>query len=100
MIHGDKSEYFHHILCQGRLFLSPRIIAFYSSLFGHKIRFYILWEDIEDIQVICSNQVFQSIFIILHKGKGLDAKHGAKSTENGKLKFHFQNFVSFTVAKR
>ncbi|KAJ4758652.1 C2 calcium/lipid-binding and GRAM domain containing protein [Rhynchospora pubera] len=85
---------------QGRLFLSPRIIAFYSSLFGHKIKFYFLWEDIEDIQLITSNNGYQSIFIILHKGKGLDAKHGAKSTENGKLKFHFQYFVSFTVAKR
>jgi GRAM domain len=100
MIHQTKSEYFHHVLRQGRLFLSPRIIAFYSNLFGHKIRFYLLWEDLEDIQVICSNHGFQSIFIILHKGKGLDAKHGAKATENGKLKFHFQNFVSFTVAKR
>ncbi|KAJ3677545.1 hypothetical protein LUZ60_003269 [Juncus effusus] len=85
---------------QGRLFLSPRIIAFYSNLFGRKTRFYFLWEDIEDIRVISPNLGTQSLYIILHKGKGMDAKHGAKSTENGKLKFHFQNFVSFNVAKR
>ncbi|GJN03864.1 hypothetical protein PR202_ga21353 [Eleusine coracana subsp. coracana] len=30
----------------------------------------------------------------------MDAKHGAKSMENGKLKFCLQSFASFSVANR
>ena len=41
------------------------------------------------------------VVITLHPGRGLDAKHGAKTQdEEGRLKFHFQSFVSFSVAHR
>ncbi|KAJ0965300.1 hypothetical protein J5N97_026438 [Dioscorea zingiberensis] len=89
---------------QGRLFLSPRIIGFYTNLFGHKTKFFFLWEDIEDIQVVppsLASMGSPSLIIILRKGRGMDAKHGAKSLDpDGKLKFHFQSFVSFSVANR
>ncbi|GJP42598.1 hypothetical protein CLOM_g2144 [Closterium sp. NIES-68] len=38
------------LLSQGRLFLSPRLLAFYSSVFGTRIKFTLLWEDIDEIQ--------------------------------------------------
>lgn len=91
-------------MLQGRLFLSPRIIGFYTNLFGHKTKFFFLWEDIEDITVVpatLSSMGSPSLFIILRKGRGLDAKHGAKQLDNeGRLKFHFQSFVSFNVAHK
>ncbi|KAG8087292.1 hypothetical protein GUJ93_ZPchr0010g9308 [Zizania palustris] len=87
---------------QGNLFLSPRIIGFYSSMFGRKTKFFFLWEDIEDIQAVPQSlsSWSPSILITLHKGRGMDAKHGAKSMENGKLKFCLQSFASFSVANR
>ncbi|XP_006656035.1 C2 and GRAM domain-containing protein At1g03370 [Oryza brachyantha] len=92
------------MLTQGRLFLSPRIIGFYTNLFGHKTKFFFLWEDIEDIQVLpatLSSMGSPSLLIVLHKGRGMDARHGAKQLDNeGRLKFHFQSFVSFNVAHK
>lgn len=87
---------------QGQVFLSPRTIGFYSSMFGRKTKFYFLWEDIEDIQGIPQSisSWSPSIIITLHKGRGMDAKHGAKSMDNGKLKFCLQSFASFSVANR
>lgn len=89
---------------QGRLFLSARIIGFHGDLFGHKTTFFFLWEDIEDIQVVpptLSSMGSPVVVITLHPGRGLDAKHGAKTQdEEGRLKFHFQSFVSFSVAHR
>ncbi|KAL6661185.1 hypothetical protein ACP70R_000569 [Stipagrostis hirtigluma subsp. patula] len=87
---------------QGHLFLSPRTIGFYSSMFGRKTKFFFLWEDIEDIQAIPQSlsSWSPSIVIILRRGRGMDAKHGAKSMENGKLKFCLQSFASFSVANR
>ncbi|KAK8468849.1 hypothetical protein PHAVU_006G136200 [Phaseolus vulgaris] len=89
---------------QGRLFLSARIIGFHANLFGTKTRFFFLWEDIEDIQVIpptFSSMGSPIIVITLRKGRGVDARHGAKTQdENGRLKFYFQSFVSFNVAHR
>ncbi|KAL1372804.1 C2 and GRAM domain-containing protein At1g03370 isoform X1 [Arachis hypogaea] len=89
---------------QGRLFLSARIIGFNANLFGNKTKFFFLWEDIEDIQVIpptFASMGSPSIAITLRPGKGLDARHGAKmQDEQGRLKFHFQSFVSFNVANR
>uniref|UniRef100_A0A2N9IT31 C2 domain-containing protein n=1 Tax=Fagus sylvatica TaxID=28930 RepID=A0A2N9IT31_FAGSY len=42
-----------------------------------------------------------SLVLVLRKGRGLDARHGAKSQdEEGRLKFYFQSFVSFNVASR
>ncbi|GJV17165.1 C2 and GRAM domain-containing protein [Tanacetum coccineum] len=89
---------------QGRLFLSARIIGFHGDLFGHKTTFFFLWEDIEDIQVVpptLSSMGSPIVVITLHPGRGLDAKHGAKTQDaEGRLKFHFQSFVSFSVAHR
>lgn len=89
---------------QGKLFLSARIVAFYSNVFGHKTKFYFLWEDIDDIQVL--PPTFASLgspllLIILKKNRGLDAKHGAKSQDDeGRLSFYFQSFVSFDATSR
>ncbi|PWZ52794.1 C2 and GRAM domain-containing protein [Zea mays] len=87
---------------QGQVFLSPRTIGFYSSMFGRKTKFYFLWEDIEDIQGIPQSisSWSPSIIITLHKGRGMDAKHGAKNMDNGKLRFCLQSFASFSVANR
>ncbi|XP_010942889.1 C2 and GRAM domain-containing protein At1g03370 [Elaeis guineensis] len=89
---------------QGRLFLSPRIIGFYANLFGHKTKFFFLWEDIDDIQVIpptLASMATPSLLIILRRGRGMDAKHGAKTVDqDGRLRFHFQSFGSFNVANR
>ncbi|CAL4999495.1 unnamed protein product [Urochloa decumbens] len=87
---------------QGHLFLSPRTIGFYSNMFGRKTKFYFLWEDIEDIQGIPQSisSWSPSVVITLHRDRGMDAKHGAKSMDNGKLKFCLQSFASFGVAHR
>ncbi|KAK4434763.1 C2 and GRAM domain-containing protein [Sesamum alatum] len=89
---------------QGRLFLSVRMVGFHADLFGHKTKFFFLWEDIEDIQVIpptLSSMGSPIMVMILKPGKGFDAKHGAKKQDSdGRLKFHFQSFVSFDVAQR
>ncbi|XAR73394.1 hypothetical protein NMG60_11007347 [Bertholletia excelsa] len=89
---------------QGRVFLSPRIIGFHGDLFGHKTKFYFLWEDIEDIQVVSpslSSMGSPIVVVTLRPGRGEDARHGAKTQDaEGRLKFHFQSFVSFNVAHR
>ncbi|KAI4978212.1 hypothetical protein ZWY2020_014766 [Hordeum vulgare] len=89
---------------QGRLFLSPRITGFYSNIFGRKTKFFFLWEDIDDIQVVppsLSTVGSPSLMIILQKDRGLEARHGAKTQDpQGRLKFHFQTFVSFNDAHR
>ncbi|XP_019183991.1 PREDICTED: C2 and GRAM domain-containing protein At1g03370-like isoform X2 [Ipomoea nil] len=89
---------------QGRLFLSVRIMGFNADLFGHRTNFFFLWEDIEDIQVIPKTlaSIGSPIVIVtLKSDKGFDAKHSAKThDEEGRLKFHFQSFVSFNVAIR
>ncbi|KAL0300912.1 UNVERIFIED_CONTAM: C2 and GRAM domain-containing protein [Sesamum radiatum] len=87
---------------QGRLFLSVRMIGFHADLFGHKTKFFFLWEDIEDIQVIpptLSSMGSPIMVMILKPGRGFDARHGAKKQDSdGRLKFHFHSFVSFDVA--
>lgn len=89
---------------QGRLFLSPRVIGFHANLFGHKTKFFFVWEDIEDIQVASPNLASMgspTIIITLRKGRGLDARHGARTQDTeGRLKFYFHSFVSFNVAHR
>ncbi|KAK2984251.1 hypothetical protein RJ640_010210 [Escallonia rubra] len=89
---------------QGRLFLSARIIGFHADLFGHKTTFFFLWEDIEDIQVVpptLSSIGSPIVVMTLRPGRGSDASHGAKTRDGeGRLKFHFQSFVSFNVAHR
>ncbi|XP_043723254.1 C2 and GRAM domain-containing protein At5g50170 isoform X2 [Telopea speciosissima] len=92
------------MLLQGRLFISARIVGFYANLFGHKTKFFFLWEDIEDIQEIppsLASVGSPSLVIVLHKGRGMDARYGAKSQDDeGRLRFHFLSFGSFSVASR
>ncbi|XP_019185031.1 PREDICTED: C2 and GRAM domain-containing protein At5g50170 [Ipomoea nil] len=89
---------------QGRIFLSTRIVGFYANLFGHKTKFFFLWEDIEEINVLppsFSTMGSPSLVIILHKDRGTDARNGAKSIdEEGRLHFCFHSFVSFGGASR
>ncbi|XP_021801704.1 C2 and GRAM domain-containing protein At5g50170 [Prunus avium] len=89
---------------QGRLYLSARIVGFYANLFGHKTKFFFLWEDIEDIQELppsLSSVGSPLLVIVLKKDRGLDARHGAKcQDEEGRLRFHFQSFVSFNSVIR
>ncbi|KAL3643312.1 hypothetical protein CASFOL_014127 [Castilleja foliolosa] len=89
---------------QGRLFLSARIIGFHADLFGHKTKFFFLWEDIEDIQVIpptLSSMGSPIIIMTLRIGRGFDARHGARTQDaEGRLKYQFHSFVSFNVAHR
>lgn len=91
-------------LLQGRLYLSARIVGFYANLFGHKTKFFFLWEDIEDIQELppsLSSVGSPLLVIVLKKDRGLDARHGAKcQDEEGRLRFHFQSFVSFNSVIR
>uniref|UniRef100_A0A453NLZ6 Uncharacterized protein n=1 Tax=Aegilops tauschii subsp. strangulata TaxID=200361 RepID=A0A453NLZ6_AEGTS len=83
---------------------SPRIIGFYSNIFGRKTKFFFLWEDIDDIQVVppsLSTVGSPSLMIILQKDRGLEVRHGAKTQDpQGRLRFHFQTFVSFNDAHR
>ncbi|KAI3686421.1 hypothetical protein L1987_80097 [Smallanthus sonchifolius] len=89
---------------QGRLFVSSRIVGFYTNLFGHKTKFSFLWEDVEDIHVLppTLTSVGSPILVmVLLKGRGVDARHGAKSQdEKGRLCFYFHSFVSFSSASR
>ncbi|KAJ8440333.1 hypothetical protein Cgig2_012769 [Carnegiea gigantea] len=89
---------------QGRLFLSARIVGFYANFFGHKTKFFFLWEDIEDIDVHSPSLASvgsPTLVIVLRKGKGVDASHGAKTMdEDGRLWFYFQSFIPFDVASR
>lgn len=89
---------------QGRLFLSPRIIGFHADLFGRKTKFFFLWEDIEDIHDLpstLSSMGSPIIIMTLRPGKGLDARHGARTQDaEGRLNFQFHSFVSFNVAHR
>ncbi|GAB4824893.1 hypothetical protein Ancab_007763 [Ancistrocladus abbreviatus] len=89
---------------QGRLFLSARIVGFYANLFGHKTKFFFLWDDIEDIEVHSPSLASvgsPTLVIVLRKGRGLDASHGAKAQdERGRLRFYFQSFASFDQSSR
>lgn len=89
---------------QGRLFLSARVLGFYANLFGHKTKFFFLWEDIDNILVLppsLASLGSPTLAIILRRGRGIDARHGAKTQdEEGRLRFHFQSFVSFGSASR
>ncbi|KAH6825855.1 C2 calcium/lipid-binding and GRAM domain containing protein [Perilla frutescens var. hirtella] len=89
---------------QGRLFLSARTVGFHADLFGQKTKFFFLWEDVEDIQRIpptLSSMGSPVINMLLHHGRGTDARHGARSLDaKGRLAFHFHSFVSFNVALR
>ncbi|CAM6037416.1 unnamed protein product [Sphagnum compactum] len=81
------------ILIQGRLFLSQRMVGFYSNLFGIKTKFTFLWEDIDEIKEMPIS-INPSIVVFLRKGRGLDARVGAKGIDGrGRLKFQFLSFV-------
>ncbi|KAI7984802.1 C2 and GRAM domain-containing protein [Camellia lanceoleosa] len=85
-------------------FLSARIVGFYTNLFGHRTKFFFLFEDIDEIQVLppsVASMRSAQLVIVLREARGLDAKHGAKcQDEVGRLQFYFISFVSFNVASR
>ncbi|KAI5014654.1 hypothetical protein ZWY2020_056044 [Hordeum vulgare] len=89
---------------QGRLFLSTRIVGFYANLFGHKTKFFFLWDDVEEVEVLPPSFTTvgtPSLVFMLKSGRGLDAKNGAKSQDKeGRLKFQFHSFASFNKASR
>ncbi|XP_052180951.1 C2 and GRAM domain-containing protein At5g50170 isoform X2 [Diospyros lotus] len=89
---------------QGRFFLSARIVGFYANVFGHKTKFFFLWEDIDEIQVLPASLASMGspqLVMVLRRGRGLDARHGAKyQDENGRLHYYFMSFVSFHAASR
>uniref|UniRef100_A0ACD5V6U0 Uncharacterized protein n=1 Tax=Avena sativa TaxID=4498 RepID=A0ACD5V6U0_AVESA len=89
---------------QGRLFLSARIVGFYANLFGHKTKFFFLWDDVEEVEVLPPSFTTvgsPSLVFLLKSGRGLDAKNGAKSQDKeGRLKFQFHSFGSFSKASR
>ena len=77
----------------GKLFLSARIVGFYANLFGHRTSFFFLWEDIEAVQVLpptLASVGSPTLVLVLRKGRGLDARHGA----NLKMKKADSNFIS------
>ncbi|EFJ15178.1 hypothetical protein SELMODRAFT_118690 [Selaginella moellendorffii] len=81
---------------QGRLFLSPRMLGFYSNIFGHKTKFSLLWEDIDEVQELPPSiaNVGPSIVLFARKGRAHDANQGSKGMDGkGRLKFQFQSFV-------
>lgn len=84
--------------------MSARTVGFYANLFGHKTKFFFLWEDVEEIQVLQPSFTTvgtPSLLFILKSGRGLDAKSGAKSQDkDGRLKFQFHSFASFSKASR
>lgn len=85
---------------QGRLFLSPRLLGFYSNLFGHKTKFTLIWEDIEEIKETAQS-INPSMVVFLRKGRGFDARHGARGIDGkGRLKFQFLSFVRSGTAFR
>ncbi|KAF3793657.1 C2 and GRAM domain-containing protein [Nymphaea thermarum] len=89
---------------KGRVFVSARVIGLYANIFGHKSKFIFIWEEIYDIQVTppsLASVGSPSLVFILHEGRGLDAMRYSKSQdEEGRLKFHFQPFGSFSDASR
>jgi hypothetical protein len=88
------AELYFLLLQKGRLFLAPRLLGFYSNLFGHKTKFTLLWEEIEEIKETVAQSINPSIIIIMRKGRGFDARHGALGIdEKGRLKFQFLSFV-------
>ncbi|KAJ3699203.1 hypothetical protein LUZ61_002908 [Rhynchospora tenuis] len=88
----------------GKLFLSPRIIGFQTTLIGRKTKFFFLWQDIEDIHMIkpsLSALGSSTLLITLQKGRGQDAQIGALSCDDeGRLRFQFQIYTKFDVANR
>ncbi|KAG0621016.1 hypothetical protein M758_4G261700 [Ceratodon purpureus] len=88
------------ILIQGRLFLSPRLLGFYSNLFGIKTKFQFIWEDIDEI-VETPVAINPCIVIFLRKGRGLDARNGMRGIDaHGRAKFYFCSFVKPVTAFR
>lgn len=88
-------------LLQGRLFVSPRVLAFYSNIFGHKTRFVLLWEDIEEIKETSPSLGSSTILVFTKKCRAMDAQHGAKSVDAmGRFKFQFQAFIHYKLAFR
>lgn len=50
---------------QGRIFLSPNLLAFYSNHFGTRIAFTLSWEDIEEIKERTTPKALMALQTIL-----------------------------------
>ncbi|KAJ3675278.1 hypothetical protein LUZ60_004320 [Juncus effusus] len=89
---------------QGRMFVSARVLGFYSNLLGHKTKFFFMWADVDEITELPPSFFTvgsPALQIILKPGRGLDARHGAKGQDgNGRLNFVFHSFMSFNTAAR
>jgi hypothetical protein len=82
-------------------------LAFYSNIFGHRTRFVILWEDVDEIKEASHSfgsvgvLLNRSILVFTKKGRASDAQHGAKSMdEKGRFKFQFLSIIHFKPALR
>jgi hypothetical protein len=54
------------------------------NIFNHKTKFFFLWEYIEDIQLVPATLALMGspcLLIIFRKGRGFDAKRGAKQLD-------------------
>lgn len=90
------------------MFLSPRVLAFYANIFGKKTKFYLLWEDIEELKenapsIASINRLLNpNITLYVKKGKGgPEARLAAYGVDSqGRMKLRFQSFVRPSVAFR
>ncbi|GJP73769.1 hypothetical protein CLOP_g4456 [Closterium sp. NIES-67] len=93
-----------NLLSQGRLFLSPRLLAFHASLFRVRFKFAVLWEDIEEIKenIHSLNRLNPSVTIYVKGGRGgPDTRSAAYGIDpSGRLKIRFQSFARPTIAFR
>eukprot|EP00899_Mesostigma_viride_P016181 jgi/Mesvir1/24564/Mv21897-RA.2 len=89
---------------QGRLFLSPRVVGFYSNMFGKKTKFTVLWEDVEDMEqngasVNLINRMLNpaiTLFVRAEKsGPGSQASLGSFGNDRrGRARIRFTSFGS------
>lgn len=97
----SRLEFRCYDLCGGSCSYLQELLG--QFLFGYKTCFYFPWEDIEDVQFFLpslSSVGSPPLVIVLHKGRGFDARHGAKSQdEEGRLRFYFQSFFFFFFYK-
>ncbi|CAI5496300.1 unnamed protein product [Closterium sp. Naga37s-1] len=97
-----------NLLSQGRLFLSPRLLAFHASLFRVRIKLAVRWEDIDELKenapsIHSINRLLNpSITIYVKPGRGgPDTRSAAYGIDpSGRLKIRFQSFARPTIAFR
>ncbi|KAE9467453.1 hypothetical protein C3L33_00619, partial [Rhododendron williamsianum] len=81
----------------------PIVSAALVILVSHFVQAMFPIEYIDDIQVLppsLSSVGSPQLLVVLRKGWGLDIRQGAKSQDEGRLRFYFISYVSFNVASR